>query len=137
MYNNIIIAVDPAHGERGEQMATQARALMSKDCEVHLVSVVPELPGYVSFEIPEDIRAKVETETAASLHALAGKVGLKQAETRVRHGVPHREILAAADQSGADLIIIASHKPGLEDYLLGSTAGKVVRHARCSVLVVR
>ena len=37
----------------------------------------------------------------------------------------------------ADLIIIASHKPGFQDYFLGSTAAKVVRHAPCSVLVVR
>ena len=35
------------------------------------------------------------------------------------------------------MIVIASHDPGLADYLLGSTAGRVVRHAHCSVLVVR
>jgi len=36
-----------------------------------------------------------------------------------------------------DLIIVGSHKPGLQDYLLGSTAARVVRHAMCSVLVGR
>jgi nucleotide-binding universal stress UspA family protein len=42
-----------------------------------------------------------------------------------------------AEEKGADLIIIASHRPGLKDYFLGSTAAKVVRHAKCSVLVIR
>jgi len=42
-----------------------------------------------------------------------------------------------AKEKDVDLIIIASHRPGLQDYFLGSTAAKVVRHATCSVLVVR
>jgi len=42
-----------------------------------------------------------------------------------------------AQEKGVDLIIIASHRPGLQDYFLGSTAAKVVRHAKCSVLVIR
>ena len=36
-----------------------------------------------------------------------------------------------------DLIIMASHRPELQDYLLGPNAARVVRHANCSVLVVR
>ena len=35
------------------------------------------------------------------------------------------------------MIVIASHDPGLVDYLLGSVAARVVRHAHCSVLVTR
>ncbi len=34
-------------------------------------------------------------------------------------------------------IIVASHKPNVGDYLLGTTAARVVRHAACSVFVVR
>ena len=41
------------------------------------------------------------------------------------------------NESGADLLIIASHRPGLQDYFLGSTAAHVVRHAACSVHVIR
>jgi nucleotide-binding universal stress UspA family protein len=32
---------------------------------------------------------------------------------------------------------MGSHRPELSDYLLGPNAGKVVRHAKCSVMVVR
>jgi nucleotide-binding universal stress UspA family protein len=35
------------------------------------------------------------------------------------------------------LIIIGSHSPSMQDYLLGPNAARVVRHANCSVLVIR
>ncbi len=47
------------------------------------------------------------------------------------------EILKAAAESDCDLIVVASHRPALKDYLLGPNAARVVRHANCSVLVVR
>jgi nucleotide-binding universal stress UspA family protein len=37
----------------------------------------------------------------------------------------------------ADLIVMASHRPAMKTYFLGSNAGHVVRYASCSVLVVR
>ena len=55
----------------------------------------------------------------------------------VRSGHVANTILEAADSHNADLIIIASHRPGLTDYFLGSTAARVVRHAQCPVLVDR
>ena len=48
-----------------------------------------------------------------------------------------RDILDFANEAGVDLIVIASHDPGLADYLLGSVAARVVRHAHCSVFVTR
>ncbi len=55
----------------------------------------------------------------------------------VRNGTIYDEILAVADEIGADLIVMASHRPALRDYLLGPNAARVVRHAKQSVLVVR
>ena len=37
----------------------------------------------------------------------------------------------------ADLIVVGSHRPAMRDYLLGTNAARVVRHAHCSVLVAR
>ena len=48
-----------------------------------------------------------------------------------------RLILAAAKEYAADLIIMGSHRPELQDYLLGPNAARVVRHSAKSVLVVR
>jgi nucleotide-binding universal stress UspA family protein len=49
----------------------------------------------------------------------------------------YKEILDAARALTANLIVMAAHRPSLHDYLLGSNASKVVRHADCSVFVVR
>jgi nucleotide-binding universal stress UspA family protein len=56
----------------------------------------------------------------------------------VRSGKPFREVVAAAEELKADLIVIATHgHGGLKHLMLGSTAEKTVRYARCPVLVVR
>jgi nucleotide-binding universal stress UspA family protein len=49
----------------------------------------------------------------------------------------YEEILATARDLKADLIVMASHRPELKDYLLGPNAARVVRHSDVSVLVVR
>ncbi len=56
----------------------------------------------------------------------------------VCEGAPRIEIIEAAKQSSADLIILSTHgRTGLARVCLGSTAEYVVRHAPCPVLVVR
>jgi nucleotide-binding universal stress UspA family protein len=70
------------------------------------------------------------------MQAIVKSTGIEM-EVDIRIGHPSRTILEVAEEKAADLIIIASHQPGLQDYFLGSTAAKVVRHAKCSVLVVR
>ena len=59
-------------------------------------------------------------------------------ETVVRIGRPCEEIVNAAKETNADVIVIATHgRTGLKHVLLGSTTELVVRHADCPVLVVR
>lgn len=60
-----------------------------------------------------------------------------RSQTHVVYGPPKDQILKLAESVDAELIVIASHKPGFSTYLLGSTAAAVVRHAKCPVLVVR
>lgn len=55
-----------------------------------------------------------------------------------RSGQPYHEIVAAAEDLDVDLIIISTHgRTGLAHTFMGSTAERVVRHAKCPVLVVR
>jgi Universal stress protein UspA and related nucleotide-binding proteins len=59
-------------------------------------------------------------------------------EFHLRVGVPWREIVRAAEELGATLIVIGSRgRRGLADVLLGSTVENVTRHAPCPVLVAR
>ena len=64
--------------------------------------------------------------------------GLAGVETRIVSGIPYREILRAARETGAGLIVIGTHgRTGVEHVIFGSTAEKVVRMAPCPVLSVR
>jgi universal stress protein A len=64
--------------------------------------------------------------------------GFPDVETRVASGVPYREIIRAARETGAGLIVIGTHgRTGVEHVIFGSTAEKVVRMAPCPVLSVR
>ncbi|WP_421855977.1 universal stress protein [Oricola sp.] len=61
----------------------------------------------------------------------------KDAGHLVATGNAYEKILEVAKAAGVDLIIIGAHKPDFKDYLLGPNAARVVRHAKCSVYVVR
>jgi nucleotide-binding universal stress UspA family protein len=70
--------------------------------------------------------------------AAAHAVSKVDSRTMVRTGKPFLEIIHAAQEEHADLIIIATHgHTGVEHILFGGTAEKVVRKAPCEVLVVR
>lgn len=58
-------------------------------------------------------------------------------ETVVGTGGVSGGILDLARQIDADLIVLASHRPAMKDWLIGAHASRVVRHSQCSVLVVR
>ena len=60
-----------------------------------------------------------------------------KAQQIVSHGTVYKEIIDAAKSIKVDLIVLASHRPELRDYLLGPNAARVVRHFPGSVLVVR
>lgn len=56
----------------------------------------------------------------------------------LRQGQPHEEILREADERKIDLIVISSHgRTGLKKYFIGSVAEKVMKEARCPVLLIR
>jgi len=60
-----------------------------------------------------------------------------QIEEEVRFGSICQEILDAAEDRKADLIVMASHRPVSRDYPIGKNAAQVVQLAECSVLVLR
>lgn len=85
-----------------------------------------------------DLKAIVQDTLDRLNEVLADQLpkGMK-AETIVRHGSVYEEILETADDIKADQIVIGAHRPQLADYLLGPNTARVVRHAKCSVNVVR
>lgn len=136
MYKAIMVPIDLAHAAKGKAMIDVARQRGGEAIRIVLINVVADIPPHVAAELPGGIIEKAKENAHNVLEAMAQTAGV-EADIEVRSGTPAQAILAAAKERGADLIVIASHQPGLQDYLLGSTAARVVRHATCSVLVVR
>ena len=105
---------------------------------LHVVEIVTPSPA-VTFPESESLNVKLHEEAAKRLsewrHEVVSHAAVKAA---VRGGIPYRDIVAAADESNIDLIILGTHgRTGLAHLLIGSTAERVVRHAPCPVMVVR
>jgi len=139
MYKTVLVPVDLSHIEKGSKMIERAKYLAdTNNSQLTLLNVIPEIPPYVAIELPSGLHEKVVENARADLKDLVRKHNLPSStEIAVESGNPANVILAYAKKENSDLIMVASHQPGLTDYLLGSVAGKVVRHAQCSVLVVR
>lgn len=122
----------------GEAISMAADIAKANGSGIVLLHVIETTPGYVSTYLPADFHKKAIETSHSDLKATAENYGLGDTcEIFVREGNPAAEILDFANESGIDLIVMQSHDPGLADYLLGSVAARVVRHAHCSVLVVR
>lgn len=136
MYKTILVAVDIAQMDKAERILKQAKQLSASDGRVLLVNVVEELPAYVVSDLSVDMLVDARKAAETELTELRGRSGVA-ADIEIRQGAPAREILAAAEQAKADLIIVASHVPDLSNYIIGATADRIVRHAKCSVLIDR
>ena len=135
MYKKVLvpIAFDDEHDPA--PAITIARRLADGDAEITLLHVIEQIPGYAVSYLPAGYRAEAKKALQAELSGIAS--GVPGAKVVVVEGHSGRTILDYAEKSGADLIVIASHKPGMQDLLLGSTASQVVRHAKCAVHVLR
>ncbi|WP_424932358.1 universal stress protein [Amaricoccus macauensis] len=140
MYKNILVPIDPAHGEIADRTLTIAKKLVDDDGQVTALSVIEPLPSYISGYIREQTlgdRIKENQEAAmAALRAAMDRVGLS-GKVILDEGTPSPEILRIAREIEADAIVLGSHRPDFRDYLIGSTAARVVRHAQCTVIVER
>lgn len=136
MYKKIIVPVDAAHTAPAQTMLEAARKISDPDSVVTLLSVVEALPTYVTAQIPGDYEKDATAFARQELERVAKAAGVPT-EIDVRVGRASQVILDVAEEKGADAIVIASHRPGLSDYFLGSTAARVVRYAPCTVVVLR
>ena len=135
MYKNILVTVS-FEADRNAQGAMEiAQALRATGGTITCLHVVEQLPKYATEYLPAGHLEAAKADIVEGLKSLVD--GVPDATTIVTDGHASRTILTHADNNDVDLIIIASHQPGMQDYLLGSTAAKVVRHAKCAVHVLR
>ena len=135
MYKTILIPVDLGNVSKVDSLVAHA-TVYSSNSKIILLNVVEEIPSWAAVELPRGTLDKSVESSRERLKTLAASANI-EVEVEVRVGPPYQTILAVAEEKSAELIIVASHQPELQHYFLGSTAAKVVRHANCSVLVVR
>lgn len=144
MYSSILVPIDISESDLTHQVIpyVQAHAVINI-AKVHFLTVIPSHPYYSSLGLAYAAALpkmkELHQEALAKLDEMVKlfKIPHEKIQTHVVEGSPKDEILKLADVIKADLIIIASHRPDISTYLLGSNAAAVVRHAKCPVLVVR
>ncbi len=140
MFKSILVPVDLAEVEMARPAIDRAVALaQASEGKVRLVYVRSILPvTYMEF-VPPTFDAAEQKESEEKLADVAASVGLPadRVSAVVRMGSVYHEVLDEAEKCGADLVVVGSHRPTMATYLLGSNASTIVRHAPCSVLVVR
>lgn len=135
MYSNILVPISFDKDRDAAGALEIAKAILADGGQITLIHVMEQVPSYaityMSQEYISESRNAIETELAEMAGALTN------AKSVVIEGHSGRSILDYADTNGTDCIIIASHRPGMQDLFLGSTATQVVRHAKCAVHVIR
>ncbi len=143
MYKKILVGVALDHSHNDDPALEVARQLADADAKIIALNVVEEIPlvaanqitGEFLIDIPEEFLVDQLANAEADL-----KERMKDendVETIVIRGHSGRSIVDYANDHNIDCIVISSHRPGLQDYFLGSTAQRVVRHAHCAVHVLR
>ncbi|HXV24376.1 MAG TPA: universal stress protein [Alphaproteobacteria bacterium] len=140
MFGSILLPIDIANRSSWEYALPQAIELATAGSGiVTAMTVVRELKVMFEGVYLEIQLERIVAEAKAKLAEIVSGYGAGVVPVRqdVRVGSIGSQIIAAARDHRADLIVMASHRPEMSDYLIGPNAAHVARHATCSVLVLR
>lgn len=120
---------------------TLARNFNARLIIIHVINEPVDLRG---FYVPHISFEKLEKEIEEGAEKLMDKFCRTKVrdytnyETTIVAGIPYEEILKKADEENASLIVLGTQgRKGIDHFLFGSTAERVVRTAKCPVLTVR
>ncbi|TCS64569.1 universal stress protein [Primorskyibacter sedentarius] len=134
MYDKILVPMALNHGISPMTLKT-ARVLCNPGGSITALHVYEVPQGSVAAYLGEN---KVQEGMQRAHAVLKEKTAdMEDVTAEIARGHPYRTIIDYAVKNDVGCIVIGSHMPGLSDYLLGSTAARVVRHAPCAVHVHR
>ena len=141
MYKNILVAID-LNDETSchKPLVSAVELARTFGARLHVLTVVREVEAILQAKTATLGYEVIVADLENGLAALIRRVDASDLDPSilVAHGASiYAEILWVAEEAEADLIVVGSHRPAMKDYLLGTNASRVVRHARCSVLVAR
>jgi len=137
MTKRILVPVDLEHVDRQEKaLAVAASIAKAEGAEIRYFAMTGTAPTGAA--------ANPSAFADALARFAKGQAVLRGVATSFKAATAHdtsvelpRAILAAGEEFDADLIIMASHIPGLKEHLFSTNAGYIANHAPVSVYVVR
>lgn len=140
MYKKVLVAID--FSSSAEIIGRKALAIVDNEAErVHLCHVVEPILIDPSYDVIPVLPAEFEDELVETankqLAQLGEQLGIEKKQQTVVVGTTKQQLLATAQEIGADLIVVGSHGRHGIALLLGSTANAVLHGAECDVLAVR
>ncbi|AVO38189.1 universal stress protein [Pukyongiella litopenaei] len=137
MFSKIMVPVDLTHGGKlGRALEVAADLARHYGAEICYVAVTAATPGPLAHN---------PKEFAARLDDFARSEADRRGVTATSHSVVSHDpavdldtaLLAARKETGADLVVMASHVPGIADWLVPNHGGHMAQHAGVSVMIVR
>ncbi len=150
----IIVGIDGSDDARAAAEFVATRFPLPTDCTLRLLDIVPQplfdtmgdpmnLAGSENYLTLEIINGEARKKALCRLESLAQALPQKDGGPKIEIepvviGHPVTELLRIADERKAGLIVVGSHGlTGIDRFLLGSVSERVMRHATCSVLIVK
>ncbi|MGH8203329.1 MAG: universal stress protein [Steroidobacteraceae bacterium] len=139
LYRRILLVVDL--GEHSGRIGARARdlaALIGAELSVlHIVEYVPVEPMGETLLPAVQIEEELVQRATARLAELADELGIGAARREVAAGNVKAEIVRAAQEQKADLIVLGSRERRGPSILVNLTEDTVLHAAPCDVLAVR
>lgn len=141
MFKNILVPLHLAYKQNHKKLFAGAMEVLNKDDGKLTLLYVNEnrTHGSVYPILDEENEKNYNHDAKDELKNIAQNHNLPEDRLsyKIKNGSVHREILEEARKMDADAIVMMATKPGLESYFISSTAERVIRHAGCSVFVIR
>jgi universal stress protein F len=140
MFKNILVTVHLQYVENHPKVLGTALKVLDPEGKITLLFVNENMKhGSVSPLMEETNQKNYNKDALEQLKVIADKnlVPREKVTFKIREGVSHHEIIEESKKIKADTIIMMASRPGLKSYFIGTTAERVIRHANCSVFVLR
>ncbi|WP_108482722.1 universal stress protein [Oceaniglobus ichthyenteri] len=142
MFNTVLLTLDLNTKESWEKALPAAIELIrTSGGRLHVMSVVPDMgTPLVDGFFPSNYEKLAVEAASKALDKLVEEhvpsdIKVKQ---HLAFGKIHRKVLQVIEQTGCDLVVMASHRPDrVREFLVGSNADRIVRRSPVSVLVIR